>query len=127
MRLLHMNPPVLMNEKKIRRLMRKYGLYCPVRKPNPYRLAVMRSVEANTADNILNRRFSDFNPREALTTDITYLHYNRGKYLCYLSVIRDTCTHEVLAYALSVSMAEDFVLDTVKSLISSHSFLLILV
>lgn len=120
MRLLHMDTPVLMNEKKIRRLMRKYGLYCPVRKPNPHRLAVMRTIEASAASNILNRRFNDFNPREALTTDITYLHYNHGKYLCYLSVIRDACTHEILAYALNVSMAEDFVLDTIRSLISYH-------
>ena len=37
MRLLHMDPPVLMNIKKIQRLMRKYGLSCPIRKANPYR------------------------------------------------------------------------------------------
>ena len=35
MRLLHVG--ILMNVKKIRRLMRKYGLYCPIRKANPYR------------------------------------------------------------------------------------------
>ena len=27
----------LMNLKKIQRLMRKYGLICPIRKPNPYK------------------------------------------------------------------------------------------
>jgi hypothetical protein len=37
MRLLHMTPTVLMNVKKIKRLMRKYGLFCPIRKANPYR------------------------------------------------------------------------------------------
>ena len=35
MRLLHMG--IRMNVKKIRRLMRKYKLTCPIRKPNPYR------------------------------------------------------------------------------------------
>ena len=35
MRLLRMG--VRMNHKKIRRLMRKYGLICPIRKANPYR------------------------------------------------------------------------------------------
>ena len=35
MRLLHMNPPVIMNIKKIRRLMKKYGLTCSIRKANP--------------------------------------------------------------------------------------------
>ena len=37
MRLLHLNPPAHMNIKKIRRLMKKYGLFCPIRKANPYR------------------------------------------------------------------------------------------
>ena len=37
MALLHMEPPVIMNLKKIRRLMDKYSLSCPVRKANPYR------------------------------------------------------------------------------------------
>lgn len=35
MRLLHQDPPVRMNVKKIRRLMKKYGLFCPIRKANP--------------------------------------------------------------------------------------------
>ena len=34
MRLLHMG--ILMNIKKIRRLMKKYQLVCPIRKANPY-------------------------------------------------------------------------------------------
>lgn len=34
MHLLHQKPPVVMNIKKIRRLMSKYGLICPVRKAN---------------------------------------------------------------------------------------------
>lgn len=38
MRLLHQDPPVVMNPKKIRRLMRKFNLQCPIRKPNPYNL-----------------------------------------------------------------------------------------
>lgn len=37
MSLLHMNPPVTMNLKKIRRIMAKYNLSCPIRKANPYR------------------------------------------------------------------------------------------
>ena len=37
MRLIHMDPPIIMNVKKIRRLMKKYNLFCPIRKANPYR------------------------------------------------------------------------------------------
>lgn len=32
---IHMNPPVIMNLKKIRRLIDKYHLSCPIRKANP--------------------------------------------------------------------------------------------
>ena len=37
MHLLHQDPPILMNVKKISRLMKKYGLIYPIRKQNPYR------------------------------------------------------------------------------------------
>ena len=37
MRLLHLDPIIVMNVKKIRRLMKKYNLHCPIRKANPYR------------------------------------------------------------------------------------------
>ena len=33
---------IRMNHKKIRRLMRKYGLNCPIRKANPYRRMPLR-------------------------------------------------------------------------------------
>ena len=50
MRLLHMG--VLMNVKKIRRLMRKYRLVCPIRKPNPYRRLHKSIQMGNTAENL---------------------------------------------------------------------------
>ena len=37
MRLLRLNPPIVMNTKKITRLMKKFNLFCPLRQPNPYR------------------------------------------------------------------------------------------
>ena len=50
MRLLHMG--VLMNVKKIRRLMRKYRLVCPIRKPTPYRRLHKSIQMGNTAENL---------------------------------------------------------------------------
>ena len=49
MRLLHLNPPIIMNEKKIRRLMRKYGLVCPIRQLNPYRQMAKALKSSNVA------------------------------------------------------------------------------
>lgn len=57
MRLLHQTPPILMNTKKIRRLMKKFNPICPVRKVNPYRTQAKRLQENRIAPNILNRQF----------------------------------------------------------------------
>lgn len=75
MRLLHLPEPVVMNVKKIQRLMRKYGLYCPIRQANPYR-RMAKAIRTNTvADNLLNREFEQHGLRRVLLTDITYIPY----------------------------------------------------
>lgn len=118
MRLLHMNPPIIMNVKKIRRLMRKYNLFCPIRQANPYRRIAKALKTNNVADNLLNREFKMHGPRTVLLTDITYLPYNGTK--CYLSTILDAYTKEILSYVLSESLEVDFVLETVNQLIDNH-------
>ena len=118
MRLLHMNPPIIMNVKKIRRLMKKYNLFCPIRKANPYRRMAKALQTNNVADNILNREFKEHGPRTVLLTDITYIPYSNTR--CYLSTILDAFTKELLAYVLSESLEVDFVLETVKQLIEKH-------
>ena len=118
MRLLHMNPPIIMNVKKIRRLMKKYNLFCPIRKANPYRRMAKALQTNNVADNILNREFRKHGPRTVLLTDITYIPYNNTR--CYLSTVLDAFTKEILAYVLSGSLEVDFVLETVNILIEKH-------
>ena len=117
MRLLHYDPPVVMNIKKIRRLMQKYGLFCPIRQANPYRRMAKALATSNVAPNVVNRDFRQV-PRKVLLTDITYLFFSNGK--CYLSTIIDAYTHEALAYLPSQSLRVDFVLSTVDSLIARH-------
>lgn len=117
MRLLRMGHP--MSRNKIRRLMKKYGLFCPIRKPNPYKQAAKNNVENVVVPNYVDRNFKDRGPRYVILTDITYLFYGNCK-KCYVSVMKDACTTEILAYAISESLAEDFVLDTVNMLITNH-------
>lgn len=109
----------LMNLKKIQRLMRKYGLVCPIRKPNPYKKMMKALGESTIAPNLLERKFREYGPRVVLLTDITYLFYFNHK-KCYLSTIKDAYTKEILAWALSPNMEEDFVLDTIKMLLNNH-------
>lgn len=116
MRLLRMG--IRMNHKKIRRLMHKYDLRCPIRKANPYR-RMAKALRTNAvADNRVMREFKQHGARSILLTDITYIPLN--KEFCYLSVIIDAFTMEVLAYQLSPSLEVDFVLQTVKQLLRNH-------
>ena len=118
MRLLH-QPGVIMNVKKIRRLMRKYGLRCPIRKANPYRRMAREMQTSTIAPNVVNREFRQ-GARKVLLTDITYLFFRNGK--CFLSTILDAFTHEVLSYRVSLSLKVEFVLETVDLLIAEHGF-----
>ena len=119
MRLLHQG--IRMNVKKIRRLMQKYHLVCPIRTANPYRRMAKALATSKIADNRVQRIFRQ-RARKVLLTDITYLFYDEGK--CYLSTILDAFTREVLAYQLSTSLDVTFVLDTVDQLVIEHgSFL----
>jgi len=118
MSMLHWDPPVVMNVKKIRRLMDKYGLKCPVRTANPYRRMARAIRTNNVADNLVDRKFTDYGPRKILLTDITYIPYN-GHH-AYLSTILDAYTRQVLSYELSNSLEVDFVLETVNQLIKKH-------
>ena len=119
---LHQNPPIIMNLKKIYRLMKKFDLSCPIRRENPYRRMAKAMKTSHVAPNIVSRNFNGYQPRQVVLTDITYLFYKDG--VCYLSTILDVCTHEVLAYKLSRNLRVDFVIDTVEDLIRNHGMVL---
>lgn len=91
MSLLHMNPPVTMNLKKIRRIMAKYNLSCPIRKANPYRRMAKALKTSNVAENLLQRQFEDFGPRIVLLTRyyISALQWN----IC-IFVHHSRCLHK---------------------------------
>ena len=118
MQLMHMNPPVVMNVKKIRRLMKKYGLICGIRKANPYRRMAKAIKTNNVAANLVKREFEKYGPRKVLLTDITYIPFN-GEF-CYLSTILDAFTKQILSYVLSESLEVDFVLETVNLMVEKH-------
>ncbi len=103
------------NLKKIRRLMKKYGLKCPIRQANPYRRMMKATQEHTTCDNLVNRIFKTGIPYNILLIDITYLFYRNNK-KCYLSTIKDAETNEILAYYISENMTLDISLETIKKL-----------
>lgn len=118
MYLLHIG--IRMNPKKISRLMKKYGLFCPIRRENPYRRMAKALKTSNYADNLLERKFDAYGPGYVLLTDITYLFYGSERRKAYLSAIKDAFTKQILSYVLSPGMGEDFVLKTVEQLFMNH-------
>jgi transposase InsO family protein len=117
MRMLHIG--IRMNQKKISRLMKKFNLFCPIRKANPYRRMAKALKTDSVSDNLVNREFREHGAGKILLTDITYMFYaNSSK--AYLSVIKDAYTKQILSYVLSNSLEVDFVLETVEILLEKH-------
>lgn len=110
---------VVMNLKKIRRLMKKYNLLCPVRKANPVK-AIIKAQQANKIyGNIVSRQFNQGKAKKVILTDITYITYGNGK-RAYLSVMKDATTKMILAWQISLTLELQFVLDTVNQLLDFY-------
>jgi hypothetical protein len=84
-----------MNHKKIQRIMRKYNLTARVRRKNPYKEIMKKTMEHRTFENQLQREFQQMIPFKVFCTDITYLRFHNR--FVYLSVIKDIASGEVMA------------------------------
>ena len=97
---------LVMNHKKIQRIMTKYGLRAEYVKTMPnYN---QKYVDENRQPNIINR---DFNQR-GWVTDITYLIF--GNKRRYLSTILDLETRDVISYEISKRNDLDLVVNTLN-------------
>lgn len=101
---------IIMNPKKIKRLMKKYGLITQIRRQNPYKQLAKATQEHRTAPNILQRKFDQGTPYRAFGTDITYLYDGNGQ-RSYLSIIRDMATSEIVAHHVSASLDMELSLE----------------
>jgi putative transposase len=112
---------VVYNLKRIRRIMKKYNIICPIRKANPYRRMMKATQEHRVMPNLLNREFKQGVPGKVLLTDITYLYYGKGQ-KAYLSTIIDGSTGEALAYHVLDRMTMDLATDTLLKLKKNRTF-----
>ncbi len=106
---------IIMNHKKIKRIMKKYELHVTIRRKNPYKMIMKKTQEHHTFDNILDRNFKQDIPGKVLCTDITYMYYKQGR-RAYLSVIKDIASKEIVSWQLSNNLTMKFVLDSVDDL-----------
>lgn len=112
---------IVYNLKRIRRIMKKYEIFCPIRKANPYRRMMKATKEHSILPNLLNRDFKQGIPGKVLLTDITYLFYGKGK-KAYLSTIKDGSTNEILAYNVSDNLKLNIATDTILKLKNNRKF-----
>jgi len=114
---------LVVNRKCIQRIMRKYGIICPIRKANPYRRMMKATREHRVVPNLLKREFKQELAGKVLLTDITYMPYGISK-MAYLSTIKDGSTNEILSYQLSTRMSLEIATETIKKLIRKNKNLL---
>lgn len=108
---------IIMNPKKIKRLMKKYGLITQVRRRNPYKHLAKATQEHRTAPNVLMRRFDQGTPFTTFGTDITYLYDGNGQ-RSYLSIIRDMASGEIVAHRVSASLGMDLSLGVLTQAVT---------
>lgn len=102
---------IIMNHKKVLRIMSKYGLQPKYIKK--FKNSSKDILKENIRKNILERNFN----QEGWVTDVTYLILN-GK-TAYLSTILDLKTRDVIAYKISKHNDNRLVMDTLNEAIKT--------
>lgn len=108
---------VILNHKKVLRIMLKYNLkpeYIKKIRPN----IAYRRIESNVKPNLVKRQFNVDSPNKIWTTDITYLIFNNKR--LYLSTILDLCDRKVVAYKISKNNNNQLVMDTLNEAIAKR-------
>ncbi len=110
---------ITMNHKKITRIMKKYNLVTKIRRRNPYKAIMKKTLEHRTFENKLNREFAQLTPFKVFCTDITYIPFNHR--FAYLSVVKDIASGEVVAWNLSPHLEMALVINTVEEMKNNSS------
>ena len=86
---------------KLRRLLKKYGISCQVRRPRNANKAKREWLKEHVKPNLLRRRFRLHRPGEVILSDVTYLTYARGNKRAYGSSAIDPVTGKLLTFCVS--------------------------
>lgn len=107
------NQGLLVNHKKVQRIMRKLGLKGDKFIRKSRRFSSYKGTIGTIAKNRIHRRFKTPIPYQKLTTDITEFKCADGGKL-YLSPILDMYNGEILSYGMSMHPTLDFVMEPLK-------------
>ncbi len=108
---------VVMNGKKVLRIMKKYNLV-----PEYIRKSKKKNknerIEDNVKPNLLKRNFNTDAPNKVWDTDVTYLIFKGSR--AYLSTIIDLYDRKVVAYKISKHNDNKLVMDTLNEAINKR-------
>lgn len=116
-RQIYMLLPVLTGKhlglKKIRRIMKEYGLTSSIRKATPAKRKGGAAPRKNVKPNLLQRRFRLYRSNEVRLTDVTYLDYGEGR-RAYGSALLDPVTGRLIAFLVSEQNDLGLALETLR-------------
>ena len=104
----------IMSLKKIRRLMKRYGIHAGIREANEAKRQAKEQLSETVRPNILKRRFRLYRPNEVRVTDVTYLDYG-DKVHAYGSALMDPVTGRLLAFVISANNDLEIALETLRA------------
>ena len=108
---------VVMNGKKVLRIMKKYNLMAEYIRKSKKKHKNER-IEDNVKPNLLNRNFTTDALNKVWDTDVTYLIYKGSR--AYLSTIIDLYDRHVVAYKISKTNDNKLVMDTLNEAIAKE-------
>ena len=108
---------VIMNGKKVLRIMKKYNLQAEYIRKTKIKHKNKR-IEDNIKPNLLNRNFKTNALNKVWDTDITYLIFKASR--AYLSTIIDLYDRHVVAYKISKTNDNNLVMDTLNDAINKE-------
>ncbi len=108
---------VVMNGKKVLRIMKKYNLMAEYIRKAKIKHKNER-IEENIKPNLLKRNFTTDAPNKVWDTDVTYLIFKGTR--AYLSTIIDLYDRHVVAYKISRHNDNKLVIDTLNEAIAKE-------
>ena len=100
---------IIVNSKRVRRIMKEAGLQSVVRKKKKFK---KDQGAVYKYDNLLARNFYSSRPNDKMVTDITYISTGRGK--VFLSMVKDLFDNSIRGYCVSRNNDLKLVADTLR-------------
>lgn len=100
---------LIVNHKRVLRIMNKYGLLSEIRRRKKYK---RMGEQLHKYANLLNRDFNADKVNQKWVTDISYIQTGEG--VLYLSMIRDLFDGSIVAHKMGTEQTVNLVLNTIR-------------